>query len=57
MNVMKYPWVDLLPVFVLNRNHYKPTLLGIEHFPSRLTWKYLDLLGLTWNLDLVLGIT
>ncbi len=24
--------------------HYKPYLLGIEHFPSMLTWKYLDLL-------------
>ncbi len=22
--------------------HYKPDLLGIEHFPSMLTWKYLD---------------
>ena len=28
-------------------NMYKPCLLGIEHFPSMLTWKcmYLDLLG------------
>ncbi len=31
--------------------HYKPGLLGIEHFLSMLTWKYLDLLGSTLKVD------
>ncbi len=31
--------------------NYKPYLLGIEHFTSMLTWKYLGLLGFTLKMD------
>ncbi len=35
---------------ILFCNHYKHPLLGIEHFPSRPTWKYLGLLERLWDL-------
>ena len=35
--------------------HYKPYLLEIEHFPSMLTWKYLDVLGFILKMDQLLA--